>query len=167
LTTNKYELYSNDFQNLKCVVFTEYQGLNSEEISELRKNMRSLKVRYRVVKNTLASIIFKQNQLDGLVDNLKGPTAVAIIGSPDDLIPVSKNLVQFAKEHKNFKIKSGFISNKKLSIKDLVEISSLPGKDALVAKMIGTLKMPLFNIVNTLSAPSRKLVCTVAQIKAK
>jgi large subunit ribosomal protein L10 len=162
---NKYDIFMQDFDKAKCIIFTEYQGLNSTEISELRKNMRSLNVKYRVLKNTIASLVLKQKSMEDLISNLKGPTAVVLIQSPDDLLSVSKNLVQFAKEHKYFKIRSGYIPNKMLTLREITEISALPSRDILIGKVIGLLKTPLLNIVGVLSAPQRELVCVISKIK--
>jgi ribosomal protein L10 len=93
--------------NSKSVVLTDYRGLKVSEITQLRAELRKAGVEFRVVKNTITGFAIQGIGLEGLEAHLKGPTAIAF-GIEDPVAP-AKILADFAKTHKNLKIKAGVV----------------------------------------------------------
>ena len=63
--------------------------------------------------------------------------------------------------------KGGFLDKSALDEKQVVQLASLPSRDELIAKVIGTVKAPLTRLVTSLSSPIRGLVYTLNAIKEK
>ena len=66
-----------------CVV--AYGGINVENDTKLRKELREAGVDYMVVKNTMLRLAVKGTSLEGLAENFKGDTAVAFAHEEDPM----------------------------------------------------------------------------------
>ncbi len=153
----KVEELSEKFSQNSVMVATDYRGLSVSEISQLRHQLREVNAEYRVVKNTLAYLAAKKAGKPALTSIIKGPTALAL--SREDALKVIKPLVNFQRTSKTtLSIRGGLLDGKVLSADDIVAISTMPSKEVLVAKLMGTLQTPLYSLVNTLSANTQKLV---------
>jgi large subunit ribosomal protein L10 len=150
-------------KNNSGVVLTEYQGLTVAEISELRAKLRPLKCEYTVVKNTLSKIALKNIGLEEFTKNFNGPTAIAI-GTSDPVAP-AKVIIDFSKDHAKLKLKGGLLGVKMLSIDEVKALASLPSKQVLLAKMVGTMKAPLYGLVNVLQGNIRNLVYVLEAVR--
>jgi large subunit ribosomal protein L10 len=95
------------FDKAKGVVFTDYRGLNVEEISGLRNSLRSSAIEYKVVKNTLAKRAAEGTQLDSARDIISGPIGIAV--GYDDPVLVVKKVLEFNKSNEKLEIKGGVI----------------------------------------------------------
>ncbi len=147
------------------MVVADYRGLDVEKISVLRRSCRKSGARLQVIKNTLAKKAIPETPFAGISAFLQGPTAITI-GSGD---PVSllKVLTGFAKENESFKIKGGVISGNVFSSEQLGRIATLPSREVLLAKMLGSLTAPLTRMVGTLGNPLRGLVGILNAYKEK
>lgn len=145
------------------VVLTEYQGLTVAEIDELRAKLRPLNCEYRVIKNTLSKIALKEAGLEEFAKHFEGPTAIAI--EKGDPVGPAKVLIDFSKEHEKLKLKAGILGNKMLSVTEIKALASLPSREALIAKLLGTLKAPMYNLVNVLQAMPRNMVYVLEAIR--
>ena len=147
------------FKNMGGFILTNYQGLKVSELSELRKDLKKINSQYIILKNTFASIILKELKMEGLLKDLKGPTAVLIING--DPVSAAKKVTSFSKEHEHLKIKAGHMFGKTVSVAEINSIAVLPSREVLLGKLTGVLKANLFGLVNVLQAPIRKLVYTI------
>ncbi len=129
-------------------VLMDYRGLTVEEDTKLRNDLRAAGVKYFVVKNTLLRLAANQVGLEELDSILHGPTALAI--SEDPVAP-AKILFDFAKNNEKVEIKSGFMDGKVLSEEELTRLAKTPSKDALIAKIMGSLNAPISNLARLLS----------------
>lgn len=135
------------------IVLMNNKGLTVAEISELRKRMRESKVAVKVAKNTLIKLALKNTgyELDGLQDKLVGPTLIAV-GLEDPVTP-AKLAVGFLKDHEErLEIKGGILEKKVLDARRVVELSKLPGREELIARMLGSLQAPVQNMAYALNA---------------
>ena len=146
-------------------VITTYKGLKTMELNEFRQKLRPLQGEYRVVKNSLTRLALKNAGLDALADALQGPTAVVI--ERGDPLATLKAVFEFAKAHGNITLQAGVLDGKILSGKKLEEVAVLPPREALLAKLLGTLQAPLANLMGVLQAPIRDLVQTLDAIAQK
>ena len=140
-----------------------YRGLTVEEVTNLRCKMRDAGVEYKVIKNTMIQRAADKEGIEGLNSILEGPTAVAF-GMKDPVSP-AKILVDFAKDTKKTEIKGGVLDGKTIDVDGVKYLASLPSKEELLAKMMGSLNAPVTGLVMALSGVMRNLVCALNAIK--
>lgn len=128
-------------------VLIDYRGLNVEEDTKLRNDLRAAGVKYFVVKNTLLRLAANQVGLEELDGILHGPTALAV--SEDPIAP-AKILFDFAKGNEKVEIKSGFMDGKVMSMDELTALAKTPSKENLIASIMGSLNAPVSNLVRLL-----------------
>ena len=150
-------------QQAQSVVFVDYRGLTVEEVINLRCKMRDAGVEYKVIKNTMIQRAADKEGIEGLNSILEGPTAVAF-GMKDPVSP-AKILVDFAKDTKKTEIKGGVLDGKTIDVDGVKYLASLPSKEELLAKMMGSLNAPVTGLVMALSGVMRNLVCALNAIK--
>jgi large subunit ribosomal protein L10 len=138
------------------VILSDFRGLTFDQLASLRNALREKGGEFRIVKNTLTRIAVKELGLNGLIDFLTGPTAIAF--SYEDPIVASKILADFARENKTFTIKGGLLEGRIVDQAELKMISSLPSRDILLAKLTGVLKAPVYSFAGVISAPLRGLL---------
>jgi len=126
-------------------VVTDFQGMKVEEMTALRVKLREAGVDYQVVKNTLARIAFTGGKHETLNPKLKECCAIAL--GYDDPVATAKVLVDYAKTSKKFKVRYACLDGKFISDAGVVELSKLPGKPELLAKMLGTMNAVPTNFV--------------------
>ena len=128
-------------------VLVDYRGLNVEEDTKLRNDLRAAGVKYFVVKNTLLRLAANQVGLEELDSILHGPTALAV--SEDPIAP-AKILFEFAKGNDKVEIKTGFMDGKIMSMDELTALAKTPSKETLIASIMGSLNAPVSNLVRLL-----------------
>ena len=131
-------------------VLVDYRGLTVEQDTDLRKKLREAGVEYKVVKNTLTRFAAKEVGLDGLDEQLNGPTSLAV--SADDPVAPAKVIADFAKTVECLQIKAGFLDGNVISIDEVNTLANTPSRDTLIAKIMGSLNAPISNLVRTLQA---------------
>lgn len=134
----------------KGVVLTDYQGLSVPEVEELRKSLAEARADYQVVKNTLLKLALEQSPKFNLPEagqssKFVGPTAV-ILSYENEIQPL-KALYDFAKEHKALEVKGGVFEGDWMVAEKLKEIASLPGREILLAKVVGMIQSPVVRLV--------------------
>jgi large subunit ribosomal protein L10 len=145
---------------VKTVLLTEYRGLTVSQLSDLRKQLRSVSAEYKVIKNRLARLALSPDlaEVKGL---LKGPTGMII--SKDDPVAVAKALHTFARTNQALVIKAGYVEGRVLQPDGLKALADLPSREALRAQLVGTITGPLVQLVSLLQAPQRELVYVLSQ----
>src|SRR5512145_3164571 len=83
------------FKGADTAILVDYRGLNVPAVTELRRQIRSAKGSYKVVKNTLAKRASKGTRLAALEAHFEGTTAIAYTG--DDAVALAKALTVFMK----------------------------------------------------------------------
>jgi large subunit ribosomal protein L10 len=154
------------FKSMKGLILTEYHGLTVEEISELRSKLRSLNSEYTVVKNTLSKIALKEAGIGiDSVNNFSGPTALVI--ENEDVVSPAKVVMDFAKTHNKLKVRAGYMEGKFVDAAVVEQLSKLPSRNVLIAKMLSAMNAPLSGFVNVLVANIRGLVTVLDAIAKK
>lgn len=141
-------------EKAQAVVLSSYQGLNVEEDTELRKKLREAGVEYKVYKNTLVTLAAKELGIDDIVNYLEGPISIAI--SYNDATAPARILNDFAKTHKKLELKAGIVQGAVYDQAKVQELATIPPKEVLIAKLLGSLKAPMSNLVYLLNAIAEK-----------
>ena len=142
-------------QAAQAGVIADYRGLTVAQDTELRAKLREAGVEYTIVKNTLLNFAAKEVGLEELEPVLHGPTALAT--SSTDLVASAKVLVDFAKSNEQLEIKGGFVEGKVISVDEVKVYASIPSKEVLISKMMGSLQAPVGNLVRALDAIAKKM----------
>jgi large subunit ribosomal protein L10 len=148
----------------KLAVLTDYRGLTVVQLGELRKQLRPLKVEYEVAKNTLVRKAAETVGIAALEKPLEGPTAIAFCY--DDVVAPSKVLGDFARTSKILTIKSALLGRKLITPAEVAQLATLPSREIMVGKLLGTMQMPIASLLSVLNGPARGLL-QVLQARAK
>jgi len=154
--------FTEKFSNAKGIYFTDYLGLDVEQINNLRSQFFKESVDYKVVKNRLAKISAKEAGFDDVDDLLSGPTAIAF---SDDPVAPAKILTEFQKENEALDLKGCLFEGEQISIDRIQAIADLPSREELLQKLLGGLQSPMQNLAGVLSATMQKMVMVLQQIK--
>ncbi len=146
-------------------VVVSYQGINVEDDTKLRKELRESDVEYVVIKNTLLKRAAEKAGLEEISPVLVGSTAIAI--SKEDYVAASKILCKFAKDHDFFKVKSGFIDGNVIDSAEIKRLSDLPPREVLIAQALGGLNSPIQGFATVLNATLKGLVVALDAIAQK
>jgi large subunit ribosomal protein L10 len=146
-------------------VLADYTGLTVAEADQLRGKCKEAGVEYTVIKNTLARIAAREANIEGVEKLIDGPTAVAL--SVKDSTAPARVLAEFMKEVQKMVFRGGYLDGRAYSAEQIKEISRLPGKDGLIAQVIGVLNAPMAQIVWSLEGTLRNLVSVIDQISKK
>ncbi len=152
-------------QNSKSVVFVKFEKLTVAEDTELRREFRKNNVEYKVLKNTLIKRAFNDLGITAFDEDLNGPTSVAF-GS--DETGASKVIIDAVKKYDGkVSVKSAFVDGGRVDVNGVKELATMPSKEELVAKMLGSLQAPIRNFAGVLSAMPRSLVIALNAIAEK
>lgn len=137
-------------EKAQTVVLASYQGLTVEEDTQLRKNLREAGIEYKVYKNTLVTRAAKELGIEGIAEYLNGPVSMAF--GYEDVTAPARILNDFAKDHKKLELKAGLVEGEIYDKAKLEQLASIPSKEVLIAKLLGSIKSPLSNFAYLLSA---------------
>jgi large subunit ribosomal protein L10 len=164
--TQKQELvveFTDKLTKAKSVVFADYKGLTMAQLSGLRNELRDQGAEFSVTKNNLIKIALKDSKANTPDEVFEGP--IATLFSYEDEISPIKALVKLLKDSGLGKVKGGIYEEEFMDQYKVIKLASLPGKDELRAKVVGSLGAPLYGIVGVLQANLRNLVYVLDQIK--
>ncbi len=151
------------FKHPEFLVFTGYQGLKSEELTELRKDLAKAGSSLHVVKNTLAQLGAKKAKREDIIPFLDGPVAVASSSTGD--LNLAKFLVEFAKLHPFLVIKGGIFKERVLTLTEVNNLAKLPSREVLLSQVISGLLAPVNGFVFTLKGLIYGLVGVLKNIE--
>lgn len=149
--------------NSAAAVLTEYRGLTVKTLHELRRSLGG-DATYAIAKNTLTKVAAEQVGIEGLDDQLTGPTAIAFING--DVATVAKKLRDFAKANPLLVIKGGVMDGKVLDAEKVKKLADLESREVLLAKLAGAMKGTMTQAVYLFSAPLSKAARTLDALHA-
>jgi large subunit ribosomal protein L10 len=147
----------------QAVIVAENRGLSVEVITSLRAKARKSGLYLRVLKNTLARRAIKGTPFEKLTDQMAGPLMYGIAQDP---VAGAKVLSEFAKNNELFVIKGGAMANALMSTKDVKALATMPSREELLAKLVGTMQAPIAKLVRTMNEVPGRFVRTLAAVHA-
>lgn len=148
--------------NAQSIVVAEYRGLEVGKITVLRANARAAGVYLRVLKNTLVRRAVAGSPFAGLAENLVGPL---IYGISRDPVAAAKLLNEFAKGNEKLIIKAGAMPNYVMDANGVKALASMPSREELLSKLLGTMQAPVATFVRTLNEVPTKFVRGLAAVR--
>ena len=133
-----------------AVIVSHNNGLNAEEVTQLRRSIRAAGLVHRVVKNTLAARAAKQAGIEGMDAFLSGPSAITI--SKGDIVAPAKALTAFAKDHEKLVVVGGVIEGKPVNEAEVQAFAALPSKEEVVAMLLRTINGPVSGLARVINA---------------
>lgn len=124
-------------KNAKFVLLADYRGITVADVTDLRAQLRKSSTEYSVIKNNIIKRALKEANIEGLDDQLEGPTAIII--DNNDYLAASKVMYKYTKDHDFYKIKGGILEGKTVTTEEIVELAKLPSKEELLSKLAGGL----------------------------
>lgn len=144
------------FQDAQSVIVVSFSGLSVEAVTALRAQFRQNNVEYCVLKNTLVRRALHELNIEGLDDILNGPSAFAF-GMSDPVSP-AKIVNDFITKNKTeaLQIKAGLMGTEILSDAQIKELATVPSREVLLARLLGSLQSSIAGFVRVLDAIAKK-----------
>ncbi len=140
----------------KSLFLTDFRGLNVDQMTDLRRDLKEKKAEYRITKNSLIRLAARESRFEGVLDYLKGPTG--LVFSFEDPVSPAKVLYEIHKKVEKPKIKIIWMEGKLLDENHLKSLAALPSKDVILTQIVFGLNSPLANLVGTLQGVMRNFV---------
>lgn len=147
----------------KIMLFVGIAKLKTKDMLDLKKNLKEKGNVLAVAKKTLFKIAAKNKGID--IDARKLDGEVAIVFGAEDEVSAANIVSKFSKKNDNLKILGGFFEKEAIGSDKVVALASIPPKQELLAKLVGSINAPASNFVNVLAGNIRGLVVALSQIK--
>ena len=148
------EALAEKLQNSVSGVLVQYQGITVEDDTKMRAALRQAGVEYAVIKNSITGRACDKVGYSDMKAYLEGMTAIAI--SKEDPIAPAKILKEYDDKVETFQIKAGYIDGKIVDADVVKQLASIPPKEVLLGKLLGSLKSPLCKLCAVLNAKIEK-----------
>ncbi|HEX2098553.1 MAG TPA: 50S ribosomal protein L10 [Rubrobacteraceae bacterium] len=144
------------------VVLVNYKGINVAQSTQLRERSREAGIEFMVAKNTLAQLAADRAGVEDISELLVGPTAMAF---SEDPLAGAKLMAEFSNEVEPFELKGGLLEGGRVvDATGVAALSRLPGREQLIAQVIGGIQSPLAGLVNVLNGTIRNLAVVLNQV---
>lgn len=153
------EQYVKWLKKSQAMIMVEYSGLNMKGINAIRTKAREVGGEFHVVKNTLLTNVFKEQNITVDEKLLSGSTAVGF--AFNDAPAMAKVMIDFVKGNEVFKVKGGYLGNQTMTAPQIKALADLPPLPVMRAKLLGVLQAPAGQLVRTLAEPARGLASVV------
>lgn len=157
------ETLRSELEQAKSVILASHAGMDVNTVNELRSKFRAQGVHYKVVKNTLMKLALRGSAYEVLADQFVGPTTVAY--SFEDPVVPAKISKTFAKDHKLFELRAGYLDGKLLDKAGVEQLAEMPGKDELRSKLLNLMLGVPTKFVRTLNAAPQQFVMVLTARK--
>lgn len=154
-----------DIEGAGAVWAVDYRGLTVKQIQELRRSIREADGCMKVYKNTLMHIALEETNSPSMDEILEGPSAFIFTG--EDPVACAKVIKNYAKDNENLTIKGGIMDGQFLDIAQVEAVASLPSREELIAKLLGTISNPLVKTVRVLNGPMEAFARVLGAIEAQ
>lgn len=148
----------------KGVVFFNYGSLNMQQFQDLRGKMRAESGKLTVAKRNLLLLALKNKNIE--IDPTKVTGQVALAVGDDEVAP-ARIVAKFKKDNEQVELYGGLLENAFIDKSQVEQMATLPSRQELLAKVVGSMNAPLSGMVNVLAGNLRGLVNVLNAIKDK
>ena len=134
----------------KSAVLIDARGLTVEQDTVLRRKLRGSGVYYKVYKNTMLNIAVEGTPYEGLREYFEGPTTLAV--SYNDATEAARIIIGEQKAMPKLEFKAGVVENMVYDAAGMAKIASIPPREELLSKLLGSLKSPLSSFARVIQA---------------
>ena len=157
----KVQFLAKELETSTTAIIGTFSKLTVAQDFELRKVIREAGGKYRVVKNTLAAISGKGTQVEEALKGLKGVNAVAFTSG--DPVALAKVFAKWVGENAEFQFKLGVVDGKLLSVDEVKELASMPGRDEIFSRLLFLINAPAQQLATVINASGRDLAVVLGQ----
>jgi large subunit ribosomal protein L10 len=140
-------------------------GLDVNEVNELRRKVREQEATYKVYKNSVVRLAIEGTSMEPIGEFLQGPNALAF--TEGDGVALAKALKEFAKTHPALSFHRCFLEGQVLDSEQAVKVAEMPSREELLGRLVGMLQSPIRRLVVALNAPAQQLVSALNQVAEK
>lgn len=148
--------------NAQSIILAEYRGMEVSDMTVLRAKARAAGVYFRVLKNTLVRRAVAETPFASLSDKMVGPL---VYGISDDPVAAAKVIHEFSKANDRLVIKGGAMANFVMSPADVASLATMPSREELISKLMGTMQAPVAKFVQTLNEVPAKFARGLAAVR--
>lgn len=146
----------------QAIIMAEYRGMEVGQMTQLRAKAREAGIYFRVIKNSLVRRAVADTPYEGLAEHMVGPLAYGIGADP---VAAAKVLYEFSKDNEKFVIKIAAMGTSVMSKDDVKALASLPSREELLSKLLGTMQAPVAKFAQTLNEVPTKFVRGLAAVR--
>lgn len=150
-----------DLQNTSNLIVGSYNKLTVAQDFELRKSVRAVGGKYRVVKNTIVRRASKGTRVEEVLQTLTGVTSIAY--TEKDPVALAKALTKYTTDHPEYSVKAGIVEGRVVSLAEIKELATMPGKEELYAKLLFLINSPAQRLATVINAAGRDLAVVLDQ----
>jgi len=151
------------FKSAKVAILTDFTGLNVDQMTELRRQLRQAGTEYKVVKNTLLRRASENTDLALLADYFDGPNGIAL--SSEDLVASAKVMTEFREDNPALLIKVGVVEGHVLEAEQIKTLAFLPSREILLGKLLALMQAGPGRLVQVLNSPLQRLMLLLGSVK--
>ena len=147
------------------VLLTDYKGMKVEQFTDLRRQLRGVGAELHVIKNRFFRQVTAERGWKQLEGDLEGFTAM--VTGQREVTETAKVLIKFKADAKVLEIKAGMLGATYLTAQSIAELASLPAKEVLQGRLVGTLAAPMSRLVGVMTQKLSSLVYVLRAIEEK
>ena len=139
-----------ELQSVPSLIVATSVGVDANTMNALRAKLRTAGAKYRIIKNTLATLALKDTPLENITDKFVGETAV--VYHPEDAVAAAKVFTEFAEKNDKIVARAAWLAGNVLDASGVVALSKMPGKDELRAQLLSVMTQVPTSFVRVLAA---------------
>ena len=159
--TEKVGKLAGELAGSTSAIIGTFKALTADKDFDLRKTVRAAGGSYHVVKNKLAAKASEGTKIEAALKGLKGVSSVAYTSG--DPVALAKALSNWVKDNSEFTFKLGIVDGKVITVEEIKDLASLPGKEELFSKLLFLIQSPAQRLATVLNATGRDLAVVLGQ----
>ncbi len=148
----------------KGASFSQVSGFTMSQADALRAKGKEKGVDIFIAKKTLLGLAAKDAQIADLDPRTFKGSILTAVSSTDEIAP-AKLIKEFTKDTESLTLVAGILEGRGIGAEQVAHLASLPSKEELLARMVGSLNAPISGFVNVLAGNLRGLVVVLNAIK--
>ncbi len=161
----KVAVLTKELETSTSAIIGTFTGLTASKDFDLRKTVRAAGGSYHVVKNKLAAKASQGSKIEAALQGLKGVSAVAYTSG--DPVVLAKALSTWVKDNAEFTFKLGIVDGEVLTVQQIGELATMPGKEELFSKLLFLIQSPAQRLATVINATGRDLAVVINQAVEK